>query len=68
MPIKKWIFQYCIALPLVFVLLTGVQYLKGRSPAYAIEFGLIWSVISVAIFAARRAYNYRKKYCLPNLQ
>ena len=60
MPIKKWIFQYSIALPVVFVLLAGVQYLKGLSLSYAIEFGVIWSVISISIFAVRRVYNFRK--------
>lgn len=60
MPIKKWIFQYALALPTVFVLLAGVQYLKGRSLEYAIEFGLLWALISVSVFAIRRYYNYRK--------
>lgn len=60
MPIKKWIFQYAIALPIIFVLLTGVQYLKGRSLEYSIEFGILWSLVSVTIFAIRRFYNYRK--------
>ncbi|MDO6568982.1 hypothetical protein Q4561_18060 [Alteromonas sp. 1_MG-2023] len=60
MPLKKWIFQYSIALPLVFLLLAGVQYLKGRTLGYAIEFGIMWSFITVGIFAIRRAYNFRK--------
>ena len=60
MPIKKWIFQYAIALPIVFVLLAGVQFLKGRSLEYSIEFGVLWSLISVVIFAIRRFYNYRQ--------
>lgn len=60
MPIKKWMFQYAIAVPIIFFLLASVQYLKGRSLEYAIEFGIFWSLISVAIFAIRRFYNYRK--------
>ena len=60
MPIKKWIFQYSIALPVIFVLLASVQYLKGRSLEYSIKFGVLWALISVAIFAIRRFYNYRK--------
>ncbi|GAA59886.1 hypothetical protein P20652_1750 [Pseudoalteromonas sp. BSi20652] len=60
MPIKKWIVQYAIALPIIFVLLTGVQYLKGRSLEYSIEFGISWALVSVTIFALRRFYNYRK--------
>ena len=60
MAIKKWIYQYAIALPVIFVILAGVQYLKGRSVEYSIEFGIIWSIISISVFAIRRIYNYRK--------
>jgi hypothetical protein len=60
MPIRKWILQYTLALPIVFGLLAGVQYLKGKDLEYCLEFGLIWSLISVGIFAANRAYNFRK--------
>ena len=60
MPIKKWILQYLVILPVVFLLLAGVQYLKGRSLLYAVEFGLLWAVVSIGIFALRRYYNYRK--------
>jgi len=60
MPIKKWIIQYSVALPLLFFIFAGVQYLKGRTIEYSIEFGIIWSILSVAVFALRRVYNYRK--------
>lgn len=60
MPIKKWLIEYAIALPLLFVLLAGVQYLKGRGLDYAIEFGLLWATISVTVFALTRAYNFHK--------
>lgn len=60
MPIKKWIYQYAIALPFNFVLLSSVQYLKGRSLEYSIEFGVLWSFITVIIFAIARVYYYRK--------
>ena len=60
MPIKKWVAQYAIALPIIFFLLTGVQYLKGRSLEYSVEFGISWALVSVTIFAIRRFFNYRK--------
>jgi hypothetical protein len=60
MPVRKWIFQYSIALPIIFVLLTSVQFMKGRSLDYSIEFGLLWASLSIAIFAIRRVYNYRR--------
>lgn len=40
--------------------LAGVQYLKGRSLEYAIEFGVLWALVAVSIFAFRRFYNFRK--------
>ncbi len=60
MPLKKWIFQYAVALPAIFSLLACVQYLKGRSVEYSLEFGVLWAFISVTVFAVRRIYNYRK--------
>ncbi|SEK32010.1 hypothetical protein SAMN05216262_10161 [Colwellia chukchiensis] len=60
MPIKKWIFQYVIALPIIFVLLASIQYFKGRTLEYSIEFGVLWAWVSVTVFAIRRYYNYRK--------
>lgn len=59
-PIKKWIFQYALALPAIFILLAGVQYLKGRSLEYSIEFGVLWALISVTFFALWRFYSFRK--------
>ncbi len=64
MPIRKWIIQYLIAVPLMALLLGGVQMLKGRAFEYAIEFGLLWGLISATIFLATRIYYYKKGlYC-----
>ena len=60
MPIRKWILQYLIALPLLFVMLAGVQYLKGRGLDYAISFGLLWAPVTLGIFAVTRVYYFRK--------
>lgn len=60
MPIKKWATQYAIAFPIIFLILAGIQYFKGRSIEYSIEFGMTWSIISIFIFAFKRVYNYRK--------
>ena len=61
MPIKKWLTQYAVALPVTALLLASIQFMKGQSLTYSIEFGLIWSLISVFIFASRRYYFFRKK-------
>lgn len=64
MPIKKWVIQYLLAPPLVFLLLSGVQYLKGRGLEYSIQFGLIWAFLSVSVFFATRVYYFRRgMYC-----
>lgn len=64
MPIRKWIIQYLIAVPVVALLLGGVQMLKGRELEYAVEFGLLWGFISATIFLATRIYYYKKGlYC-----
>jgi hypothetical protein len=60
MPIKKWAIQYITAFPLIFAILASVQYLKGSSIEQSLEFSLLWSAISMTIFASRRAYMYQK--------
>jgi hypothetical protein len=60
MPIIKWIVHYIVSLPVIVIILAGVQYVKGRSLDYSIEFGIILGVISVTIFAIRRYYNFKK--------
>lgn len=59
MPLKKWAIQYSIAFPFVCALLGGLQFIRGRSLEYSIEFGVLWALISIAVFALRRAYNYK---------
>ena len=59
-PIKKWISQYLILYPLIAGLLSAIQYMKGRSIEYSIEFGLIWAGVSIAIFAVNRVYYFKK--------
>lgn len=60
MPIKKWIFQYSIAFSILSALFSSVQYIKGQTVSYSVTFGLTWAFISIAIFATRRAYNFKK--------
>ena len=42
MPIKKWLAQYLLAVPALFIVLSFVQYIKGREFEYAVEFGFAW--------------------------
>lgn len=60
MPVRKWMLQYSVAFPVILLLLSGVQLLKGRDIEYALEFGVIWTIISITVFAVRRAYIFRR--------
>ena len=60
MPIKKCIFQYSIDFPILSALFSSVQYFKGQTISYSVTFGLTWAFITIAIFATRRAYNFKK--------
>jgi len=61
MPLKKWTLQYLIAFPLLCAIFASVQYLKGQSILYSLEFGATWAFISIFIFAVRRAYNFKRR-------
>ena len=61
MPIKKWTLQYLVAFPLLATIFASVQYFKGQSFSYSLEFGVTWAFISISIFAARRIYNFKKQ-------
>lgn len=60
MPIKKWLLQAIILLPVLFLVFAAVQYLKGRGMEYSMQFGIFWSTVSTAVFFATRIYYYRK--------
>ena len=43
MPIKKWTLQYLVAFPLLATIFASVQYFKGQSFSYSLEFGVTWA-------------------------
>ncbi len=61
MPLKKWTLQYLIAFPLLFAIFSSVQYFKGQTVSYSLNFGLAWAFIVIFIFAVRRTYNFKKR-------
>ncbi len=61
MPIRKWVLQYAVMVLILFTLFSGVQYLKGHSIEYALEFGALWGLISSTIFLVVRIRNYRNR-------
>jgi len=64
MPIRKWILQYVTTLAVLTVVLSLVQYLKGRDVEYSVEFGMLWAFLAATMFLGTRIYYYRKNiYC-----
>ncbi|OFI35748.1 hypothetical protein BFC17_10705 [Alteromonas lipolytica] len=64
MPIKKWLRQYAVALPVLTGIFTLSQYSKGYTLTDAVEFALYWALVTLAIFAVSRAWNFhRHQYC-----
>jgi hypothetical protein len=60
----KLIRGFLVVLAGAFVVIAGVQLLKGNSIEYAASEGLLWSVITAAVFTVARAYRLRKgQYC-----
>ncbi len=60
MPIRKWIVQYAAMLSVLALVLSWVQYAKGRDVEYSVAFGLFWAFLSSTIFLGTRIYYYRK--------
>ena len=64
MPIRKWLRQYAVALPVLIGIFTLSQYAKGYALDDALEFAVFWALVSLAIFAVTRAWNFhRHQYC-----
>jgi len=60
----KLIRGFLVVLAGAFVVIAGVQLLKGNPVEYAASEGLLWSVITAVVFTVARAYWLRKgQYC-----
>ena len=55
-----WIRRYFTVFTLAFVIIAGAHVLRARSANYAISEGLIWGLITAAIFISTRLYRSRK--------
>ena len=64
MPIRKWILQYAAMFIALSVILSFVQYSKGRDVEYSVKFGILWAFLATTMFLGTRIYYYRKNiYC-----
>ena len=60
----KLIRGFLVVLAGAFIVIAGVQLLKGNSVEYAAPEGLLWSMITAVVFTVARAYRLRKgQYC-----
>jgi hypothetical protein len=55
-----WIRRFLAALVSAFVIITGAQLLRERPTEDAIVHGLVWSVISAAVFVAANYSRWRR--------
>ena len=55
-----WVRRYFLALAAAFAIVAGAQALKGHSLCYAVLHGLIWAIITAAIYLAVAIYRFRK--------
>ena len=49
MPIKKWIFQYSIAFPILSALFSSVQYIKGQTVSSSFKPAILKNGIKVMV-------------------
>jgi len=55
-----WIKRFFTVAGIAFAVIFLAQCLKGNSLYYSLEQGLIWGIISAAIFTGSRIYHSRK--------
>jgi ABC-type uncharacterized transport system permease subunit len=59
-----WIRRFLLVLACAFVIITGAQLLRGHPLEDSVLHGLLWSVISAAIFTGVNIYKWRRgQYC-----
>ncbi len=55
-----WIRRFLAALVAAFVIITGAQLLRGRPAGEAVTHGLVWSVITAAIYVGVNYSRWRR--------
>jgi hypothetical protein len=56
-----WVRRFVVVFAGAFVVIAGVQFLKGHTLDYSVTEGLLWSVITATVFTAARIYQSRKQ-------
>lgn len=55
-----WIRRFLTVFAIAFVIIAGVQWLKGRTSADALFQGAFWALLSTSLFTATRWYRARR--------
>lgn len=55
-----WIRRFVLVALTLFIIIGGVQYLKGHSAGYSIGQGILWALVSATIFTVSRFYQSRR--------
>lgn len=55
-----WIRRFALAYLLALVAITGGQLLRGRSPEQAFVHGLLWALITAAVYLVALRYRARR--------
>lgn len=55
-----WLRRFVVALAAAFVVITAAQLLRGRPTEDAVTHGLVWSVITAAIYVGANYYRWRR--------
>ena len=64
MNVAHWARLYAISFAVAFVVIAGVQALKGHTARYALTQGLVWAALSATVFVLAAIRRWRKgQYC-----
>ena len=63
-----WVKRFLLALTVAFVVLAGAELAKGHSQVAALQFALLWGLVTGAVFTAASYVRYRRNPAcwLPN--
>ena len=60
MSTKFWIHRFILVFAAALVIISGAQLLKGHTLEYSVTEGLLWGIITAAVFTAGQIYKSRK--------
>jgi len=65
MPFRFLVRRFLTALVVAFLIFAGAHLLRGRPGSHAVSEGLVWALISAALFTGTRWYGSRQGQSCP---